>query len=74
MKEREGKNIVIYGSGSIISVFANLKLIDEYLIMINPIILGSGIPLFQEVSKRHKLDMRGVKVFNNGAVLLHYKS
>jgi len=41
----EGKNIVILGSGSIVSGFATLGLIDEYWIVLNPLIMGQGKPI-----------------------------
>ena len=47
MKRQPGKNIVIYGSGSIASTFMNLGLIDDYLLFVNPVVLGSGKPLFK---------------------------
>jgi dihydrofolate reductase len=74
MKKQTGKNIVIYGSGSIVSAFMNLGLIDEYYLLINPIVLGIGKPLFKDLSDKHKLELLGTKTFSNGVVLLHYQS
>jgi dihydrofolate reductase len=47
MKQQPGKNMVVYGSGSIVSTLMNLGLIDEYRIIVNPVILGNGKPLFK---------------------------
>lgn len=74
MKTQPGKNMVIYGSGSIVSAFMNLDLIDEYYLLVNPIVLGRGRPLFKDLNDMHKLKLLRTKMFNNGVVLLHYQS
>lgn len=74
MKKQPGKNIVIYGSGSILTVFMNLGLIDEYHLFVHPIVLGRGKPLFKDLNDRHKLELLETKVFSNGIVLLHYRT
>ena len=47
MKQRPGRDMVIFGSGSIVSKFAGLGLIDEYRLIVNPVVLGNGKPLFK---------------------------
>ncbi len=74
IKKQPGKNLVIYGSGSIVSTFANLGLIDEYHLFVNPIALGKGKPLFKDLKDRHKLKLLKTQAFSNGVVLLHYQS
>ncbi len=64
--------MVIYGSGSIVSAFMNLGLIDEYCLFINPVILGGGKPLFRDLKARHGMRLIEEKSFTNGVVLLHY--
>lgn len=66
-------NFIILGSGSIVQQFSNLDLIDEYLLAVIPIILGTGIPMFKGV-KEMSLHLDDVKCFNNGIVLHHYKT
>ena len=66
-------NVIILGSGSIVQQFSNLELIDEYLLAVIPIVLGSGIPMFKGV-KEMSLTLAEVKCFNNGIVLHHYKT
>jgi dihydrofolate reductase len=73
MKQRPGKDIVILGSGSIMSEFAQLGLIDEYRIMVNPIVLGDGKPLFKSIKDRLKLKLIKTRTFSNGNVLLYYQ-
>jgi dihydrofolate reductase len=71
LKKQQGKDIVIFGSGTIVQQLAKLGLIDEYRILVNPIVLGKGKPLFKD--NHLKLQLVATKVFGNGNVLLTYK-
>ncbi len=73
MKEQPGKNMVIYGSGSIVSALMNLGLIDDYRLFINPVVLGSGKPLFKNIKDRHNLKLVNAKALKSGVVLLQYE-
>jgi dihydrofolate reductase len=73
IKQQSGKDMIIFGSGSIVSALAKLCLIDEYLIFVYPIILGSGKPLFKNLSNRIKLKLLETKTFKCGVVILHYE-
>ena len=73
MKEEAGKNIVIYGSGSIVSQLTKSGLIDEYRIFVNPVVLGSGKPLFQNVEAKINLRPLETKSFKGGNVILRYE-
>jgi dihydrofolate reductase len=72
LKQREGNNIVIFGSPSIGRLLTQHKLIDEYWLFINPIMLGKGIPLFPEMQERLKLTLLAHNVFYSGVVALQY--
>ncbi len=72
LKEREGKDFTILGSGSIVQQFANLGLIDEYQFVIVPVVLGSGKSLFKDVKKMN-LKLLEARSFKNGIVLLKYR-
>ena len=73
VKRQSGKDIVIYGSGSIVSALAQAGLIDEYRIFVNPVVLGSGKPLFKDIKNRLTLKLLNTKTFGNGLVLLCYE-
>ena len=73
LKEQEGKDIAIFGSGTIVQQFTNLGLIDEYRLLVNPLILGSGKLLFKDITSKHNLKLMNTKVFKNGNVLLCYQ-
>ena len=71
LKQQTGKNILV-GSPSLIVAFTQLGLIDEYQLNVNPIILGSGLPLFKNVKDRINLKLLRTKTFGCGAILLCY--
>jgi len=70
-KQWDGQDIAIFGSGTIVQQFANLGLIDEYRLMLNPIILGAGKSLFKDIAKQ-KLSLKDMRKFENGNILLTY--
>ncbi len=73
IKKQPGKDMAILGSGSITTEFAQLGLIDEYRIMVNPVVLGSGNPLFKGIKDRLHLKLIKTRTFRNGNVLLYYQ-
>ncbi len=72
MKKQPGKDMVIYGSGSIVSTLTRLGLIDEYRIIVNPVVLGNGKQLFRDIGDRLKLKLVKTKRFKSGIVCLYY--
>ncbi|MBI3579638.1 MAG: dihydrofolate reductase family protein [Ignavibacteriales bacterium] len=73
LKQQPGKDIVIYGSGSIVSALAQKGLIDEYRIFIAPVVLGSGKPLFGGIDLGIHLKLVETKTFGAGLTLLRYQ-
>lgn len=73
MKNQPGKGMALLGSGSIMSEFAKRGLLDEYRIMVNPIILGDGNRLFKGIKDRINLKLIKARTFRNGNVLLYYE-
>ena len=72
MKQAIGKDIVIFGSGSVVSQLTNLSLIDKYKFLINPVFLGSGKTIFKSEESKLKLKLLDSKKFDNGNIMLHY--
>ena len=66
------KNILV-GSPSLIVALTQLDLIDEYQLAVQPIVLGSGLPLFKNVKDRVNLKLLKTKTFGCGAVTLYYE-
>jgi dihydrofolate reductase len=73
LKQENDKDIFIFGSANLASAFKKLDLIDEYRIIINPIILGRGNPLFRLADEPLKLKLIRTKSFISGNVLLYYE-
>ncbi|MFW9972354.1 MAG: dihydrofolate reductase family protein [Candidatus Odinarchaeota archaeon] len=74
MKKQSGKNMVIPGGASIAQTFMKLDLIDEYVLIIHPVILGSGKPLFEGLNNSIKLKLLRTRMLKSGAILVHYES
>jgi dihydrofolate reductase len=74
LKQLGGKDILIIGSPSVVHALLEDNLIDEYWLMVNPVLLGKGIPLFKNIWSIKKLKLEDVLKFNSGVVCLHYTS
>jgi dihydrofolate reductase len=72
-KETSEQDMVILGSGSIVTLFTEKGLIDEYQIMIDPVVLGKGTPIFNGLKKQPNLKLIDVRSFKSGVVLHSYK-
>jgi dihydrofolate reductase len=72
LKHQAGKNILV-GSRSLIVALTQLDLIDEYQLSVQPIVLGSGLPLFKNIKDRIDLKLLKTKTFGCGAVTLYYE-
>ena len=72
MKKQPGKDMIIFGSGSIVSQLAQYGLIDEYQFVVCPILLGSGRPLLSGVAKSLRLELLEAKEYQSGDVMLRY--
>jgi dihydrofolate reductase len=73
LKQEPGKDIVIYGSASIVQALTNLGLIDEYQLLVHPLVLGSGKPLFKDIAKPVNLKLSRVDNRKSGVVVLYYE-
>lgn len=73
LKAQPGKDIIIFGSGKLTSSLTELGLIDEFRLMVNSVILGTGHPLFEGISERISLELTRSRQFKSGNVLLTYK-
>jgi dihydrofolate reductase len=73
MKQETGEDMVIFGSGSIISQLAQEGLIDEYQIVVDPAALGEGRTMFDGIKGKLPLKLKKTRSFGNGNVLLCYE-
>src|SRR6266704_103800 len=73
MKQGPGRDMVIYGSASIVQTLTNLGLIDRYQLLVFPLVLGSVNPLFHETWHKVKLSLATAKTYPSGVVVLSYQ-
>lgn len=72
-KLRQGEgNVMIFGSGTVVGQLLEMDAIDEYQLLINPIVLGKGKKLFAGVDGLKKLKLSSTKTFPSGIVLMVY--
>lgn len=71
LKHQPGRDILI-GSRSLIVELTNLNLIDEYQLCIHPVIVGKGLPLFDQIQDRTIFKLLKTKIFPSGAIILYY--
>ena len=74
LKNLDGGDIIVYGGASFdSSLIREKKLIDEFYLFVNPIVMGSGKTIFRDLKEIQKLTLIDSKVFDCGLVLLHYE-
>ena len=71
LKQESGKNILVYGSGRLIQTLIQHNLIDQYRLLVYPVVLGSGIRLFRDGSSA-TLKLIEAKHFHSGVTALDY--
>ena len=69
-----GEGMAILGSGSIVSQLAQEGLIDEYQVVVNPVVLGKGRTMFEGVKEKLNLKLTKSRAFGNGNVFLCYEA
>ena len=72
IKNEKGKDIWLFGGAELISLLMNLHLVDEIILAVHPVILGSGKALFSEIKERTWLMLTDHKIYPNGLAFLIY--
>jgi dihydrofolate reductase len=73
LKREPGEDMASLGSGSIVSQLAQKGLIDEYQIVVNPVVLGEGRTMFDGIQRNLTLKLIQTRAFGNGNVFLRYE-
>jgi dihydrofolate reductase len=73
LKQQSAKDVVIYGSANVVQNLTELGLIDEYQLLVHPVLLGDGKPLFRRMPRPVDLSLLRTQVFQNGVTVLHYE-
>jgi len=73
LKQQPGQDLLLAGSGVLVHTLMQHDLIDEYRLMVHPIILGSGKRLFRDGGAMKTLKLVETKTFSSGVVVLSYQ-
>ncbi len=73
LKKSPGKDIVILGSGMLASDLLQRGLIDEYRVILNPVLIGAGKPLFEGIEHQLRLALKETKLLHSGVAILYYR-
>ena len=73
LKEGEGGDIAVSGSGALVRSLLRYGLVDELRLMVHPVVLGKGKRLFEEVGDQVALELADSRTFSSGTVYLTYR-
>lgn len=73
IKQAPGKNIWLYGGGSLITSLMNEGLVDAYQLAVYPVILGEGKPLFSTIKNQISLSLKEISTSPSGVVFMNYE-
>lgn len=73
LKEKEGKNIWLFGGAEIIHPLLEDDLVDELMLSVHPLLLGDGLPLFRKLNERKVFKLMDSITYPSGLVQLYYK-
>jgi dihydrofolate reductase len=73
LKQTPGKPIVAWAGADLVATLAELDLVDEYRLLVQPVVLGRGTPMFQRVTARRKLALTRTTQLGQGIAVLCYE-
>lgn len=73
LKNQKGKDIIVYGGSSFVSSLISEDLVDEFHFFVNPVALGTGIPIFDKLEDLRQLKLKKSIIYNCGIVMQHYE-
>jgi dihydrofolate reductase len=74
LKEQPGKDLLVIGSGDFAQTLIDNDLVDEYRLMIHPIVVGGGKRLFRDGNPLARLTVVDSKTTSKGVAILTYRS
>jgi len=73
LKDQPGKDLVVLGSATVASSLLQAGLVDEYRVILQPVLIGRGNRLFKDITERISLKLMSARTFGSGVALLSYK-
>lgn len=74
LKRQPGGDLFVFGSGDLAATMIEQGLIDQYRLLVNPVVLGSGMPMFKGIHQPLHFKLASTRSFRNGNVLLIYQA
>ena len=74
LKSQTGQDMIVYGGATFVSALIKAGLIDSFHLFVNPVVLGEGLTIFQDVDRKQDLTLANSIPFDCGIVLLHYEA
>jgi len=73
LKRQPGKDLIAWGGAAFVQSLSRLRLVDEYRVIVQPVALGEGLPLFAGFSDPLVLDLIEARAYGDGSVLHIYR-
>lgn len=73
LKQQPGKEIIMFGSPSLVHTLTREGLVDSFWLFVNPVLLGQGIPVFSGLKGQVQLKLEKSTTFGSGVVCMHYE-
>ncbi|MFZ6028575.1 MAG: dihydrofolate reductase family protein [Chloroflexota bacterium] len=73
LKRQNGGDLIVYGGAAFVSALIKHRLIDEFHLFVNPVAIGSGLAVFNELNGAQSLALKQARAFACGIVVLAYK-
>ena len=73
IKQEPGDDLAVFGSANLLSSLMQMNLVDEHRVMVNPVLIGSGTPLFRNIDQKVNLKLVKTRTFKSGNMLLYYQ-
>ena len=73
LKAADGKPIIAHGGAAFARSLIAADLVDQYMLMVYPVVLGQGLPIFSDVAPLRQLELVSSRVFPKGAVAQIYR-
>jgi dihydrofolate reductase len=74
LKQASGKDLTVLGSGSIVNQMAEKGLVDEFQLMIHPVIVGGGTQILKDIPSHLELKLVNTRTFKSGVIVLFYQT
>lgn len=73
LKESMGRDLALFGSADLAATFIRHNLIDEFRVLVTPVVLGGGTPMFREPGREVALTLSNATTWSSGTVALFYQ-